>query len=93
MDAHILPGCGTRVNCLLPVVCVAPEREIESLVTSVVCQRYMLDISLPVIGVSLSASRTAARIVLGWMEEKEDDRDSVVHSFFFASSFSDYFSI
>jgi len=74
-NAHILPGCGKRLNCLLPVVCVAPEHEIGSLVTAVVCQRYVLDITLPVVGVSLSNSGTTAKIILGWTD---DDRDDVV---------------
>lgn len=78
LDAHILPGCGKRLNCLLPVVCVAPEHEIEALVTTVVCQRYVLDITLPVVGVSLSTSGTTAKIILGWAE---DDRDDSVGTF------------
>ena len=81
LDAHILPGCGKRLNCLLPVVCVAPEHEIEALLTTVVCQRYVLNISLPVVGVSLPASGTTAKIILGWAEGKEDDRSDVVQSF------------
>ncbi len=73
LDAHVLPGCGKRLNCLLPVVCVATEHEIEALVTTVVCQRYVLDITLPVVGVPLSTSGTTAKIILGWAEYDRDD--------------------
>ena len=82
LDAHILPGCGKRLNCLLPVICVAPEHEIEALLTTVACQRYVLNITHPVVGVSLPASGTTAKIVLGWAEGTEDNRSDVVQSFF-----------
>lgn len=77
-DAHVLPGRGKRVECLLPVVCVADEDEITDLMTSVVCQRYVCNISVPVVGVSLSKSSTIAKIVIGWTEI--DNCDSAIVS-------------
>jgi hypothetical protein len=50
------------------VVCAADEDEIESLVTSVVCQRYVWNIAIPVVGVLLSMTGTTASIVVGWSE-------------------------
>lgn len=38
--------------------------------TSVTCQRYVLNITLSVVSVSLSTSGTAAQILLGWVEGK-----------------------
>jgi len=77
-DAHVLPGRGKRLNCLLPVVCAASEDEIEDLLTSVLCQRYILKISLPVVGVSLPRFGTTAKIVVGWTEENERDLNAAV---------------
>jgi hypothetical protein len=73
-DAHVLPGRGKRVECFLPVVCAADEDEINALVTSVVCQRHVCNISLPVVGVSLARSSTTAKVVIGWAE----GNDSIV---------------
>ena len=70
-DAHVLPGCGKRVECFLPVVCVADEDEINALVTSVVCQRHVCNIPLPVVGVSLARSSTTAKVVIGWAEAND----------------------
>ena len=68
LDAYVTPGRGKRVECCLPVVCAADEEDIEALVTSVVCQRHVWNISLPVVGISLSKSGTTAAIVIGWSE-------------------------
>ena len=80
LDAHVIPGRGKRVDCLLPVVCAAQEDTIEALVTSVVCQRYVWKMSSPVLGISLSNRSTIARIVLGWAEVPTggDNEDAVV---------------
>ena len=80
LDAHVIPGRGKRVDCLLPVVCAAQEDTIEALVTSVVCQRYVWKMSSPVVGISLSNRSTIARIVIGWAEVPEggEDKDAVV---------------
>jgi hypothetical protein len=67
-DAYITPGRGKRVDCCLPVVCAADEVDIEALVTSVVCQRFVWNIPIPVVGVSLSKSGTTAAIIIGWSE-------------------------
>lgn len=72
------------MECSLPVVCAADEDEIESLVTSVVCQRYVWKIPIPVIGVSLSKTGTTATIVIGWSEVDTGNPDaSVKKSFWF----------
>ena len=70
LDAHCLPGRGKRVNCNLPVIGVADEDEIQALITSIVCQRHVLGISLPVVGISLSKASTTANVVIGWNEVK-----------------------
>ena len=71
-DAYVLPGRGKRVECFLPVVCVADEDEINALVTSVV---HVCNIPLPAVGVSLArSSTTALKVVIGWAE----GNDSIV---------------
>ncbi len=77
-DAHVIPGRGKRVDCCLPVVSAADEDEIHELVISVVCQRHAWNISLPVVGVSLSRSGTTSSIVIGWMEIGDSDQDAMV---------------
>ena len=67
-DAHCLPGRGKRVDCNLPVIGVADEDQIQALITSIVCQRHVLGISLPVVGISLSKYSTTASVVIGWNE-------------------------
>ena len=71
LDGHVTVGSGKRVDCRLPVVSAADEDEIEGLVTSVVCQRFVWNIPLPVIGFSLSASGSTAQLVVGWSECEE----------------------
>ena len=72
LDAHVFPGRGRRLNCLLPIICAAAEDEIKDLVTSVLCQRFVLKIPYPVIGVSLPKGGSTAKIVIGWIEENSD---------------------
>jgi len=67
-DAHCLPGRGKRVDCNLPMIGVADEDQIQALMTSIVCQRHVLGISLPVVGISLSKYSTTASVVIGWNE-------------------------
>ena len=78
LGAYVIPGRGKRVECCLPVVCAADEDEIESLVTSVVCQRFVWNIPIPVVGVSLSKTGTTARIVIGWSEVDNSTPDASV---------------
>ena len=68
LDAHVTVGSGKRVDCRLPVVSAADEDVIEGLVTSLVCQRFVWDMPLPVIGFSLSKSGSTAQLVIGWSE-------------------------
>ena len=81
LDAYVTPGRGKRVECCLPVVCAADEEDIEALVTSVVCQRYVWNISIPVVGISLSKSGTTAKIVIGWSEIDTSKTDASVRKF------------
>ena len=78
LGAYVIPGRGKRVECCLPVVCAADEDEIESLVTSVVCQRYVWNMPIPVVGVSLSNTGTTAKVVIGWSEVDTSASDTSV---------------
>lgn len=64
-DAHFT----SYSNCLIiPVLCVADEDNIISLIASALHQRHVLRINDPVIGFSLTAGSCIARLVLGWLE-------------------------
>ena len=52
----------------MPVIGVVDEDQIQALMTSIVCQRHVLGISLPVVGISLSKCSTTASVVIGWNE-------------------------
>jgi hypothetical protein len=78
LSAYVTPGRGKRVDCCLPVICVADEDEIGDLVTSVVCQRFVWNIPIPVIGVSLSKLATTGKIVIGWSEVDSSNPDAPV---------------
>ena len=79
LDGHVTLGSGKRVDCYLPVISAANEDTIEGLVTSVVCQRFVWNIPLPVIGISLSRSGSTAQLVIGWSECE----DRIVRYFLF----------
>ncbi|KJA22136.1 hypothetical protein HYPSUDRAFT_215946 [Hypholoma sublateritium FD-334 SS-4] len=70
-DGHILPGYGQRIDCVLPVVCIADEDNILSLVSSIVYQRHCWGISLPAVGIFIDRMGTIATIVIGWIDEIE----------------------
>ncbi|CAA7263267.1 unnamed protein product [Cyclocybe aegerita] len=74
-DAHILPGQGRRTNVFLPIICIAEEQDIFSLVTSAVYQRHLWGISRPIIGISLSKFGTTANVMLGWISPHDTDVD------------------
>ncbi|KAF9532571.1 hypothetical protein CPB83DRAFT_806933 [Crepidotus variabilis] len=67
-DAHITPARGKRVDCTLPVVFAARSQEMQELMTSLVCQRRVMGISTPVVGISLPEEGTYASLVLGWAD-------------------------
>ncbi|KAF5373353.1 hypothetical protein D9615_007362 [Tricholomella constricta] len=66
--AHVIPGRGLRTDAVLPVISVAEEDEIQSLLTSVLYQRYVWGIEAPAVGIAISATGTVARIILGWID-------------------------
>ena len=69
-DGHILPGTGRRVDCVLPSLCIADKDNIRNLVTSIVYQRYTWGIFLPTIGIEMEGDGTTARVLIGWVDEK-----------------------
>lgn len=68
-DAHVTPATGKRVNCEFPVVFAAHSKEMHGLMTSIVCQRAVMGISTPVVGISLSEEDTVASAVFGWTDD------------------------
>ncbi|KAF5373354.1 hypothetical protein D9615_007363 [Tricholomella constricta] len=66
--AHVIPGRGLRTDAVLPVISVAEEDEIQSLLTSVLYQRYVWGIEATAVGIAVSATGTVARVILGWID-------------------------
>ncbi|KAG5636472.1 hypothetical protein H0H81_007890 [Sphagnurus paluster] len=67
--AYLLKGCGRRLAALVPVLAVGyAGNHIKSLVTSVLYQRYVCGVDLPLVGVEISATKTSGRVVFGWLE-------------------------
>jgi hypothetical protein len=67
-DAHMLPGHGRRFYAVLPLLCVADEENIASLLSSVLYQRHVWGIDEPVVGVAFSRTGTVGQVVLGWLD-------------------------
>jgi hypothetical protein len=67
-DAHMLPGHGRRFYAIVPLLCVADEENIISLLSSVLYQRHVWGINEPVVGVVFSRTGTVGRVVLGWLD-------------------------
>jgi hypothetical protein len=67
-DAHMLPGHGRRFYAVLPLLCVADEENIISLLSSALYQRRVWGIKEPVVGVVFSRIGTIGRVVLGWLD-------------------------
>jgi hypothetical protein len=68
-EAHILPGRGRRHRCApLPFFCVADSENIEDLMTSVACQRYVWGITQPVVGFELSDRGVEASLIISWLD-------------------------
>ncbi|THH14417.1 hypothetical protein EW146_g5906 [Bondarzewia mesenterica] len=68
LDAHMLPGCGRRFFAILPIICVADEENIISLLTSVLYQRQVWGIDEPVVGLVLSKHGVVGQLFLGWLD-------------------------
>ncbi|KAF5373359.1 hypothetical protein D9615_007364 [Tricholomella constricta] len=66
--AHVITGRGLRTDAVLPVISVADEDEIQSLLTSVLYQRYVWGIEATTVGIAISATGTVARVILGWID-------------------------
>ena len=67
-DAHVLPGHGRRFCAVMPLLCVADEDNITSLLSSVLYQRRVWSIDEPIVGFVFSKTGTVGRVVFGWLE-------------------------
>lgn len=67
-EAHILISNTIGAMAVLPVLPVADADNIIPLVSSVLYQRRVWGVNLPVVGVCLSRHDTTARIYVGWMD-------------------------
>ncbi|KAF9480277.1 hypothetical protein BDN70DRAFT_992804 [Pholiota conissans] len=88
IDGHILPGSGERVDCVFPVVCVADQDNIGSLVVSTVLQRYAWGMSIPVVGIFIETTGVIARLIIGWIANGKRARGSDLPLVHLASSTS-----
>lgn len=68
-DAHVLHREGQIPNLFIPLLCIADDANIMSLVASIVCQRRLLNLESPVVGFRADAKQYTVQLVLGWSEE------------------------
>ncbi|KAF7985645.1 hypothetical protein HWV62_2163 [Athelia sp. TMB] len=85
-DAHMLPGRGARLCAVLPIICIADESNVYSLLTSTLYQRRVWNVEKPVIGLVISRTGTIARVYLAWLESRADEIDRLVNEADFSSS-------
>ncbi|KAF7972508.1 hypothetical protein HWV62_17784 [Athelia sp. TMB] len=78
-DAHMLPGRGARLCAVLPIICIADESNVCSLLTSTLYQRRVWNIEKPVIGLVISRTGTIAQVYLAWLETCADEVDRLVN--------------
>ena len=77
-DVHVVWNSGRVRNLLVPIICVAEEANIVTLITSILCQRHILHISEPVIGLAVIPRSCRVKVVIGWLNTgDEDSRDTV----------------
>lgn len=67
-EAHILISNTIGAMAVLPVLPVADAQNIVPLISSVLYQRRVWGINLPVVGLCLSRYDTVARIYVGWLD-------------------------
>lgn len=77
-DAHMLPSRGPRLCAVLPIICVADESNIHSLLTSTLYQRYVWTIKEPVVGLVIPRAGAIAQVYLAWLEVCSDKNDQLV---------------
>ena len=77
-EAHVLPGHGRRFSAVLPIICVADEDNIISLLSSVLYQRHVWEIDEPVVGVVFSPTGTVGQVILGWLDLESYDEENLV---------------
>ncbi|KAF9481600.1 hypothetical protein BDN70DRAFT_919689 [Pholiota conissans] len=87
-DGHIIPGSGQRVDCVLPILCVANQDNIRPLVISTAYQRYAWGISMPVVGISIENDKFVATLVIGWICDGERTESPDLPTVHIASSIS-----
>lgn len=64
----MVSGWGKRTKAVLPVISVAEPSEIQALLSSVLYQWFVWGIQAPAVGISLSATGTIVRAILGWVD-------------------------
>ncbi|KAJ6490627.1 hypothetical protein C8R47DRAFT_1045418 [Mycena vitilis] len=67
-EAHILPGRGRHLCAVLPFLCVADMDNIADLMASVACQRFVWEITEPVVGFGLSETGVVAKLFISWTD-------------------------
>lgn len=76
-DAHILAGIGPWTHLVMPVVCIADEGSILPILSSVLSQRHVWGIELPVVGVEVSPYASIGRVYIAWRQPVTHDSNGV----------------
>lgn len=68
IEAHVEAASGRRTRATLPIVFAADRDNIFSLSSSVLYQRRVWGIELPVVGVCVSSDSSVVRLCLSWLD-------------------------
>lgn len=77
-EAHVEAIYGRRTYTTLPVVFAANGRNIFSLSSSIVYQRQVWGIGLPVVGVRVSSDSSVVSICLSWLDTNSSSEAGLV---------------
>lgn len=69
-NAHILPACGRRYSCVVPIIPIADDENINLLLSSALYQRQVLGINQggPAVGLVISNSGTSLQVIIAWLD-------------------------
>jgi len=80
LAAHIIRGNWISYAAL-PIISVADRHNIIPLMVSVLYQRRVWGIDLPVIGITLSKTGTIVQVLMGWLEPRAQGHEDLVPIF------------
>lgn len=67
-EAHVIVSGSVRSIAVIPVLPAADPENIIALLSSVLYQRRVWGVDLPVVGISLTKDDTIVRVYVGWLD-------------------------